>query len=99
MVRRLCIAVAGLLFTASCAAGQHAQTAEVRPAIDATRGVAGSMLLEGVAIHAPSGPSYPARGNAQVAVTLVNNGNSADTLVDVSGPAFAGWGIVDNAQA
>lgn len=98
-MRRLGIAVAAVLLTSSCAAGQHAQTAAVRPAIDGTHGQAGNMLLEGVALHAPSGSSYAAGSNVQLAVTVVNSGNAPDTLVNVSSPDFTSWGIVDNAQA
>lgn len=83
----------------SCAAGQHAATADVRPGIDGTQGKAGDILLEGVAIHAPDGASYAAGSNAQLGVTLVNQGSSADTLVSITSPAFTGWGIVDNAAA
>lgn len=97
--RRLGVALAGVLLTASCAAGQHAQTADVVPAIDGTHGQVGDLLLEGVAIHAPSGSSYAKGGNAQLAITVVNGGASPDTLVNVTSPSFTSWGIVDNAQA
>lgn len=99
LARRLAVAVAGVLVTASCAAGQHAQTADVVPSIDGTHGQIGNMLLEGVAIHAPDGPSYAAGSNAQLAITLVNNGSAPDKLTNVSSSAFAGWGIVANADA
>lgn len=93
------IGLAGVLLSASCAAGQHAQTAAVVPAIDGTHGKIGNIQLQGVAIHAPSGASYAADSNAQLAVTLVNTGAKSDTLVNVTSSEFAGWGIVDNAQA
>lgn len=102
-VRRLAIVLAGVigavLVTASCAAGQHAQTAQVVPAIDGTHGQLGNMYLEGVALHAPTGPSYAAGSNVQLAITLVNAGSNADTLLDVTSADFTGWSIVDNAQA
>ena len=37
------------------------------------------------------GSSYPAGSSAQLAITLVNNGTQADTLVNVTSPAFTGW--------
>ena len=96
---RLGVAVAAALLTASCAAGQHAQTADVVGVIDGTSGQVGSIALKGVAIHAPTGQSYAADSNAQVGVTIANEGTVADTLVSVTSPAFSGWGIVDNAAA
>ena len=96
---RLGVAVAAALLTASCAAGQHAQTADIVGAIDGTYGQVGTMSLDGVAIHAPSGMSYAADSNAPLGVTIVNEGMAADTLVSVTSPAFSGWGIVDNAAA
>jgi copper(I)-binding protein len=66
---------------------------------DATRGQIGDIVLGGVAIHAPTGQSYAAGSTAQMSVTVVNNGNSADTLVNVTSPAFSGWAVVDNAAA
>jgi hypothetical protein len=96
--RRLGVALAAVLLTASCAAGQHAPTSDVVPAIDGTHGKVGSMLLDGVALHTPSASSYPAGSNVQLSITLVNNGKAADTLVNVTSTAFTGWGVVDNAD-
>ena len=98
VARRLGVALAGVLLTASCAAGQHAQTADVIPAIDGTHGTVGTMVLAGVAVQAPSGSSYPAGSNVSLLITLVNNGNAPDKLVSVTSPAFTGWGVVDNAD-
>jgi copper(I)-binding protein len=97
--RRLGIAVAGVLLAAGCAAGQHAQTAQVRPGIDGTLGSVGAISLDGVAVHAPSGASYAKGSNAQLALTIVNDGTSPDTLVSVTSPSFAGWGIAANSDA
>jgi copper(I)-binding protein len=88
-----------VLVTASCAAGEHAQTAAIQAAVDAASGRVGGMALSGAALHAPSGSSYPAGSNVSLAITLVNTKNSADTLVNVTSSAFTGWGVVDNAQA
>ncbi len=99
VARRVGIGLAGVLLTASCAAGQHAQTADVVPAIDGTHGQVGKIVLDGVAIQPPTKSSYAAGSTVQLSMTVVNNGTSADTLVNVTGPAFTGWGIVDNADA
>jgi copper(I)-binding protein len=88
------VAIGAVLLTGSCAAGQHAATAEIVPAIDGTSGVVGALRLEGVAIHAPSGASYAAGSNAELAMVIANGGNADDTLTNVASPAFSGWGIV-----
>lgn len=93
------LAVGVVLLTASCAAGQHAATADEVPAIDGTHGSVGSMQLEGVAIHAPGASAFPAGASVQLAIVIVNIGNSADTLTNVSSPAFSGWGIVKTIAA
>lgn len=93
------IATGALLLTASCAAGQHAATAEIVPAIDGTSGIVGALRLEGVAIHAPGGASYAAGSNAELAIVIANGGNSDDTLTNVASPAFSGWGIVATTAA
>jgi copper(I)-binding protein len=99
IARRAGVALAAVLLSASCAAGQHAQTLDVVPAIDGTYGKVGGMTLDGVAIPAPSESSYAAGANVPLALTLVNSSNSADTLVNVTGSDFTGWGVVDNADA
>jgi copper(I)-binding protein len=99
VARRVGIGLVGVLLTASCAAGQHAQTAEVVPAIDGTHGTIGKVVLDGVSIRPPTGSSYAAGSTVQLSMTLVNNGAEPDTLVNVTSPAFTGWGIVDNADA
>jgi copper(I)-binding protein len=96
-VRRLGIAaaVAASLLTSACAAGRHAQTAQERATLDGTYASVGSIDLRGLAIAAPSGPSYPAGSAVTVKLVLINSstGRSAksDTLVGISSPAFNGW--------
>jgi copper(I)-binding protein len=99
IARRAGIAFAAVLLSASCAAGQHAQTLDVVPALDGTYGAVGNMRLDGVAIPTPSDSTYSAGANVPLALTLVNGGNSPDTLVNVTSSDFTGWGIVDNADA
>jgi copper(I)-binding protein len=99
IARRAGVALAAVLLSASCAAGQHAQTLDVVPALDGTYGAVGNLRLDGVAIPTPSQSSYAAGANIPLALTLVNSGNSPDTLVNVTGSDFTGWGIVDNADA
>jgi copper(I)-binding protein len=99
IARRAGVALAAVLLSSSCAAGQHAQTLDVVPALDGTYGTAGRLRLDGVAIPTPSDSSYAAGANVPLALTLVNSGNSPDTLVNVTSSDFTGWGIVDNADA
>jgi copper(I)-binding protein len=93
------VAAGAVLACASCAAGQNAATAEEVPSIDGTNATVGDMQLEGVAIQAPSGSSYAAGSSAPLALAIVNNGDSADTLTAVTSPAFSGWGIAKTAAA
>jgi copper(I)-binding protein len=96
-VRRIVGAVvaAGAVFaSASCAAGQQAQTAEEHPSIDGQNATIGSIQLVGVAIQPPSSPSYAAGASVPVSLAVVNNGATADTLTSVTSPSFSGWGIV-----
>lgn len=93
-------AVAALGLT-SCAAGQYAATAVVKPAIAGTSGAVGSMELQNVSIQAPnvsgrdSGTKYYTAGdNAPMALTVTNVGHAADTLTAVTSPAFTSWTIV-----
>ncbi len=88
-----------VLMSASCAAGQHAATSEEVSVVDATNGSVGSIKLAAVAIQPPAGSSYAAGSNAELALVIVNQGTSADTLSGVSSPAYSGWGIVDTAAA
>lgn len=73
------------LLTSACAAGQHAQTVEQTPAIDAGGGAVGTMQLHAVAIAAPpNGPSYASGQNAALRLVIVNAGTSDDTLTGIS---------------
>lgn len=84
------VAVCVALLISGCAAGQRAQTAIEKPAIDGTSGAVGSIQLEAVAIKsAPGAPSYQPGDAAELQVVLVNTGHAADTLQGVSSPAVS----------
>lgn len=89
------VAAGAVMASASCAAGQNAATSEEVSSVDAASATVGNMQLAGVAIQAPSGSSYAAGSSAALSLTIVNNGASADTLADVTSPAFSSWGIVN----
>ena len=92
--RVLVPAVAGLalaLSLSACAAGRDAQTADQKPSQDGVNADVGSMALRGVALQPPSGTSYKAGSNAQLAVVLVNNGSATDRLTAISTSAAGGW--------
>lgn len=73
------------LLTSACAAGQHAQTAEQTPAMDAAGGAIGTIQLHAVAIAAPpNGPSYSSGQDAVLDLVIVNTGTSDDTLTGIS---------------
>jgi hypothetical protein len=90
---------AAALATASCAAGQHAQTAYEHPTPqNFTFGDVGALRLRTVAIQAPDhvmggGTSYPAGAAVPLTLAIVNTGGSKDTLRSVTSPAFSGWGV------
>lgn len=88
-------ATGAALLTGACAAGQVAQTAEEKPALDGTYGQVGKIQLDGVAFRAPSGPSYAGGSSVPLTAYIVNNGQSADRLVKIQSSAFTGgWDVV-----
>jgi copper(I)-binding protein len=90
---------AAALITASCAAGQHAQTAYEHPTPqNFAYADVGALRLRAVAVQAPDhaaggATNYPAGSAVPLTVAIVNTGGSADTLRNVSSPAFTGWGV------
>jgi copper(I)-binding protein len=82
------VAVSATLLTASCAAGQHAATANETPAIDGTSGQIGSIHLAAVALKAPAVSCYLPGADAALTLIIVNAGNADDTLANVSSPRF-----------
>jgi hypothetical protein len=93
-LRAALVALSAAFLTAACAAGQQAQTANEKPSLDGTEGTVGSLQLEGVALHTPSAKSYVAGNSVPLSIYIANNGQSADTLTNVTSTAFTGWDIV-----
>jgi copper(I)-binding protein len=91
------VAVLVTLLTSACATGQHAQTADEVPAIDATSGSVGSLQLHEVAIKTPPGSSYAAGDAAVLQLVVVNTGHDTDTLQTVTTPGAAGFQVFASA--
>lgn len=85
------VAVLAAVLTSACATGQHAQTADEQPAIDATSGAVGSLQLHNVAIKTPTGPAYQAGDAAELQLIVANTGRDTDTLQSVSTPTSSGF--------
>lgn len=82
------VVVCATLLSAACSAGEHAQTANEVPAVDATSGNVGSLALRGVAIKPPpNGVSYANGAVAELQLAVINTGRTGDTLTTVSSPA------------
>jgi len=80
--------VAGLALT-GCGAGQIAQTATQRAAVDGASGDAGDGIALRDVLMPPSpdpGGSYPVGSNVTVRATIINSGGEADELVAVTSP-------------
>jgi copper(I)-binding protein len=91
------VAASAALITASCAAGQHAATAEEHPSMDGTSGQVGNMQLHALAIKSPSGPCVLPGGDAALTLILVNTGHKADSLQSVTSPRFSSSAAVASA--
>lgn len=101
IARRIVIGVAAAgaaLLTASCAAGQHAASANQSPSIDGANAQVGSMLLRTVAITTPSGKCYLPGGDAALSLVLVNNGRDADSLTSITSPRFSSYTVAKTAD-
>jgi copper(I)-binding protein len=92
------VAASAALITASCAAGQHAATAEQHPSIDGTNGQVGKMQIHALAIKTPSGPCVLPGGDAALTFILVNTGRTADSLEGVTSPRFSSSAAVATAD-
>jgi copper(I)-binding protein len=87
-------AVAALLLTSACAAGQYAQSASEQETLDGTSAHVGTMTLGGLAIEAPTdGISWAKDSNVPLKVVVVNSGQRADTLTDITSPQIASWAV------
>jgi len=101
IARRIVIGVAAagaVLLTASCAAGQHAASANESPSIDGANAKVGSMLLRTVAITTPNGKCYLPGSDAPLSLVLVNNGRDSDTLTSVTSPRFSSYTVAKTAD-
>lgn len=81
------LGIAALLTVAACGSGQLAQTAGMPPAVNGGLGQAGKVAVRDAVIAFPAtGRTYPAGGDAPLVVTIVNSGDTPDTLVSVTSP-------------
>ena len=90
--RTAAVLAAGVLLPVvltSCGVGRNAETYRERSTIDAVDASVGSLELRNVAIDPPAaGESELAAGkDARLTLSIVNTGDSADTLSSVSSPA------------
>lgn len=75
---------------AGCAAGQRAQTANEFSVVDGASANIGSMGVRNAGVASPTGPAGYVKGaSAALSMTVINNGNSSDTLVSVTTPNAA----------
>ncbi|MCW2540301.1 MAG: hypothetical protein JWN95_2026 [Frankiales bacterium] len=83
------VAVVAAVALSGCAAGQDAQTANQQPAIDGVNADSGLVGIRDAAIAAPSATNYAAGSDAELQLTLINNGLNQDSLVAVTSTAAA----------
>jgi periplasmic copper chaperone A len=88
------VAVAGLAL-AGCGAGQIAQTSQQVAAVGGANAGAGYVAVRNAEIAypagmAPSAAAHRAGGTAEVEMTIVNTGNTADRLLSASSAAGSG---------
>ncbi len=76
--------VAALLAGAGCSAGQIAETAKVKPAVQGVNVDVGPIALRDLSVYYPGSGSYAAQDNAKLLVRIVNTGGQADTLTSVT---------------
>lgn len=73
----------------ACSAGQVNQTSsQVRDKVG-PQGLAGTILLREVQLAYPASGSYSPGDDAELQAAIVNDGDSPDTLLRISGPDFA----------
>jgi copper(I)-binding protein len=101
IARRIGLGVAALgatLLTASCAAGQHAASAQEHPSINGTNAEVGSIDLRAVAVVAPSSQCYRPGADAPLTMSIVNTGRQPDSLTGVSSPRFSSYTVAKTAD-
>jgi copper(I)-binding protein len=89
---RIGLAVVATLLTASCAAGQVAQTADEKPTLDGTNASVGMIDLRALAVQAPTGTYYPSGSDLPLKLVIVNNSNQPDSLTSITSPVASDWG-------
>ncbi|MGY1840060.1 MULTISPECIES: copper chaperone PCu(A)C [unclassified Modestobacter] len=80
----------------ACGAGQVAQTATQVQNIGVNADADG-VVLRGLQLPYPTGGQYPVGGDARLIGAIVNESQSDDTLVSVTGPDFTDVEVVDPA--
>lgn len=104
MNRALRAATMGVLFLSpvvlsACSAGQVTQTAgQNRDKVGAMAEV-GDLSLRAVRLAYPRGGSYDSGDDAELLMSISNQGPGADTLVDISGDGFGGYEVDDSTAA
>jgi hypothetical protein len=97
-MRAIGVAVAAVLLTSACAAGQRAQTAEQKASIDGVDTSVGEMQLLALALQPPSEAPYYAPGSDPAfRLVLVNTGTRTDTLTAITSSDATGWASYSNA--
>ena len=91
---------AALLLTSACAAGQDAQSATEQETLDGTSARVGTMTLGGLALETPSnGVSWPSGSTVPLKVVIVNSGQRADALTNITGDQIGGWTLSGSSGA
>ena len=86
------VAVAGVLLTSACGAGQVAQTQNQRPSVTGVNAQVGAIAIRNLTVEEPQGNSYPKGSDLRLIGVFVNNGTSTDLLTSVSSASFSSWG-------
>lgn len=91
LARRATVVVAaGLLplVLSACGASMDAQTYQERTTADSTNTAVGTLAIRGLAVQPPSsGRAYEPGEDAEVTITVTNDDDVADTLLEVTTPA------------
>lgn len=86
------LAVAAVLVSSACAAGQQAATANEKNTVDGANADIGMIHIRGIVVDPPT-LSYKSGDSATVKVVLVNtSGTKSDMLTSVTSPVFSDWG-------
>lgn len=78
------IAAGAVVFTAGCASGQIAQTAEEVPAVPGAQATIGPIQLHNITVAYPTNGMYDVGSTARLNFVIANTGSKADQLVSVS---------------